>query len=620
MVEVAVIGAGVSGLLAARHLLRCGLRPSIFEQSQAVGGAWNSRSASFKMWEGLTLNLSKYTCCFSDFPWQDYEEDFASQRDMQEYLERYASTFVEKEYFKFGCTVTKVQKSHAFSNTTKEEVCSQYKVEWVEEGKSNSQYKEFDAVVIASGFFSAPVVPDYLKLLAGDYGNKISHSSLYTSSEKYANQTVAIIGGSFSAHEIAANVQRHAKKVINVFPRTPYIFPRYLPYDGGFLPLDVVLYSRSCDGPRTTEMISFDTEEKCSKWHNKLRSFLGNRSKQSVIGYPDMKDPPLISISDDYLNLVISGRIDPIKGKVVRADIPTVENENEINDSEHINLELEDGRILTEIDSVIACTGYHNQLDILDKDILDTLQFEKEDTFSPLIQCFDTFHPDLPGLAFVGMYKGPYVGVTELQARLVAGLISGELKLPTSAIDEALKISERIRQQSRLRTTPRFPHFDYVGHMDTLAKLINVTPPERFASKGCMVSPVFYQANEEMMENCNLRLEKLKDVAVNGGSNKLITRLSMNALIGKWSFERTIKEMSSPGAPPQKVSGEVVFSVLNDNLSPSARLSFDAIRYREDGFFELPTGKKLQVFREYDYVYKGDALEIYFVEGGERAQ
>ena len=33
MKEVAVIGAGSAGLVASRHLVRCGIRPTIFEAS-----------------------------------------------------------------------------------------------------------------------------------------------------------------------------------------------------------------------------------------------------------------------------------------------------------------------------------------------------------------------------------------------------------------------------------------------------------------------------------------------------------------------------------------------------------------------------------------------------------
>ncbi len=49
MLEVAVIGAGVAGLVASHHachLLGQGLRPSIFEAAKQVRGAWSSPSTS----------------------------------------------------------------------------------------------------------------------------------------------------------------------------------------------------------------------------------------------------------------------------------------------------------------------------------------------------------------------------------------------------------------------------------------------------------------------------------------------------------------------------------------------------------------------------------------------
>lgn len=38
--RVAVIGAGVSGLTAARHLLAAGVEVILYERSSTVGGVW----------------------------------------------------------------------------------------------------------------------------------------------------------------------------------------------------------------------------------------------------------------------------------------------------------------------------------------------------------------------------------------------------------------------------------------------------------------------------------------------------------------------------------------------------------------------------------------------------
>ena len=46
---------------------------------------------------------------------------------------------------------------------------------------------------------------------------------------------------------------------------------------------------------------------------------------------------------------------------------------------------------------------------------------------------FFTFHPDLPGLAFVGLWSqlGPYPSVLEQQARWIAGVWGGVVPAPT---------------------------------------------------------------------------------------------------------------------------------------------------------------------------------------------
>jgi cation diffusion facilitator CzcD-associated flavoprotein CzcO len=38
--RVAVIGAGISGVVSAAHLLAAGLEVTVFERSQASGGVW----------------------------------------------------------------------------------------------------------------------------------------------------------------------------------------------------------------------------------------------------------------------------------------------------------------------------------------------------------------------------------------------------------------------------------------------------------------------------------------------------------------------------------------------------------------------------------------------------
>lgn len=67
MLEAAVIGAGAAGLVGSRHLLGQGLRPSIFDATESLGGGacWNTDTGNGKMWKnGMHTNLSNIPVTF----------------------------------------------------------------------------------------------------------------------------------------------------------------------------------------------------------------------------------------------------------------------------------------------------------------------------------------------------------------------------------------------------------------------------------------------------------------------------------------------------------------------------------------------------------------------------
>jgi hypothetical protein len=70
---------------------------------------------------------------------------------------------------------------------------------------------------------------------------------------------------------------------------------------------------------------------------------------------------------------------------------------------------------LSGVDDVIMCTGFTPALDYLDRPLQETLGLAA-DALQPLLLHRDVMHPALPGLYFVGMYRGPYFAVVELQA------------------------------------------------------------------------------------------------------------------------------------------------------------------------------------------------------------
>ncbi len=106
--------------------------------------------------------------------------------------------------------------------------------------------------------------------------------------------------------------------------------------------------------------------------------------------------------------------------------------------------------------------------------MLEALEFDPCDQLQPVLLHKQVFLPGLPGLAFVGYYRGPYFPIMELHGRWLARVAAGEIPLPPLAEMKAgVNIERRIRNR---RPRPQFPHGDYVRLADDLAKQVGVFP------------------------------------------------------------------------------------------------------------------------------------------------
>lgn len=668
MLEVAVIGAGTSGLVAARHLIGAGLRPTIFEAAKTVGGAWTPSSVlttpsspspspqspssnedhirpgvggahhpASKMWNGMSTNLSKHTCRFSDWPWPEDASTFPSAEEMHDYLESYADAFLATSpascNFQLECKVFNVEQllESPSSQTGKLEANNNYKVEWTDLSTQTTHSKDFGGVVVATGFFHTPRWPSFLKSRE-DYedNNKkpqLMHSSEYRSHRSFQDKNVAVIGASFSAFEIAADISRSASRVVNLSPSIPWVLPRWIPTmqplqsastdekkditTMTILPIDLALYQRTRPYPQIPETVSL-TPEDCRKRHQYIQSLVGHKQRQSPLGEPtNREEPAFVAISDEFLDLVREGKVEVVHGRLVGVD-------------EDGTLQINDSQALSDIDHIICCSGYTSQShNFLPPDMLSTVDYHAEDDFCPTILAWDTLHPSLPGLAFCGMHRGAYMGIMELQARLAAGVMSGSLSLEEEQLQSAMKTSQTIRN-----STPRaqFPHFDYPGFIDTLSQLCYGDDyPKYNRDVGDLIVPAFYQPDDELSRKCQL---EMREEIERGQDGSRMPKVVLQSILGKWSFDRHIVHLKTKQV--ERIHGTVKYlkywerSFLDDDdTNGNENFKHDTkdnpVLYREDGLYEFSPTQKFEVFREYEYECKRDSLEIYFVEGGKRA-
>ncbi|MCP3658858.1 MAG: NAD(P)-binding domain-containing protein [Bacteroidetes bacterium] len=438
--EVAIIGAGPAGIVSAKSALRNCLQPIIFEPNDYVGGVWSS-----KVWNNMRTNISKYTNSFSDFIWSDESDIFPLASDANRYLNQYIEHFKLNKYIQYGSNVINIENKNDLWNIT-----------YIKEGKIYNSI--FPYVIIATGISSVPYIPFEIDLI----NNKsFVHSQDYRSSNIYKDKIVAVMGGSYSGIEISADIAKQAKKVYNIITKPFFILPRYISSTSFKkpIPLDLFLFHR-----KTEEDKNKTFEEENIESNRFLYSLCQRQEEISDLLKmdPNSNCPPSVVISDNYLDYIKSDKIELIKGKCT----DYYNNELIINKNKT--------KEFLKMDALIACTGYKTDLSFLSDDIKNKIKYRPDDIKKPAILYKTVFHPELEGMAFIGLYRGTYWGILEMQARWATRVFSKRISLPKEDIiykDLYLQYRDR-----HLSPKPHFPNGDYVDRMDFIAKQIGVFP------------------------------------------------------------------------------------------------------------------------------------------------
>ncbi|OVA12350.1 Flavin monooxygenase-like [Macleaya cordata] len=97
--KVGIIGAGISGIAAAKQLKR--YHPIVFEATDSIGGVW--RHCSYK---STKLQTPRCDYEFSDYPWPERDNsNFPSSVEIVDYVHNYATHFDVLKYVKFNSKV-----------------------------------------------------------------------------------------------------------------------------------------------------------------------------------------------------------------------------------------------------------------------------------------------------------------------------------------------------------------------------------------------------------------------------------------------------------------------------------------------------------------------------------
>ncbi len=452
-----MIGAGPGGLVAARWLLSQGFEPTIFEQGPILGGQWTGLVHQSGVWPTMHTNTSRVMTAFSDLE-PESNHVYPSNREVLDYLHRYAERFGLTSRIQFGTRVELLERNGAG---------------WLVAHSGTTE--RFERVVVASGRFHSPATPRVpgLGSFAGSAG--VISTYHYRGPSPYRGKRVLVAGCAVSALEIAAELaQLGAAHVVLTQRRQRYVLPKF----AAGVPSDHRIFTRY--GTLASEILPAAEVDRQLK---ELVVEAGGSPEQYGAPAPD---PSLfaagVTLNQGYLPLVAEGRI------TVR---PWMES---ITDT---TVTFADGDA-EKFDGIVLGTGFDLCLPFLSEDLRAILDVDAVHMDTDRY----TFHPDLPGLAFMGMWdqSGGYFVPLELQARWIAYTWGGTIPA-TSETDQRLAIdayrSRRgMSQKTRMnlvavtfaRAAGVEPHLDNWPHLRR-ALLFGPLAPSCFRLEGADARP-----------------------------------------------------------------------------------------------------------------------------------
>ncbi|EGL15117.1 MULTISPECIES: NAD(P)/FAD-dependent oxidoreductase [unclassified Paenibacillus] len=188
-VEVIIIGGGQAGLAMGYLLKRKGVTFFILDAHKRTGDSWRSR------YDSLTLFTPRMYSSLPGMKFPGVPEGLPAKDETADYLEAYAKAFALP--IRHQTNVYSLTK-HEFG----------FKIETGQETFTARQ------VLVATGPFQEPVIPDFAKKLPKEIVQL--HSSSYKNESQLADGPVLVVGGGNSGAQIAVELSDRRPVTISV--------------------------------------------------------------------------------------------------------------------------------------------------------------------------------------------------------------------------------------------------------------------------------------------------------------------------------------------------------------------------------------------------------------------
>ena len=218
MTRVAVIGAGASGMAQMRAFQSAAKKraqiPEIvcFEKQSDWGGLWNYTWRTGLDEHGEPVHSSMYRYLWSNGPKEALEfADYSFEEHFGKPIPSYPPRAVLWDYIKGRVEKAKVRKWVRFNTPVRmvewDKKKKKFNVTAHDRVKDRMYTEEFDYVVVSSGHYSTPNVPEFDGIKS--FNGRVMHAHDFRDALEFKGKNVLIVGRSYSAEDIGSQCWKY---------------------------------------------------------------------------------------------------------------------------------------------------------------------------------------------------------------------------------------------------------------------------------------------------------------------------------------------------------------------------------------------------------------------------
>jgi flavin-binding monooxygenase-like protein len=417
-----IIGAGSSGIAAAKALHERGIPFDCFEKSDRIGGNWvfgnkNGMSAAYR---DLFINTSRPRMEYTDFPMPESYPDFPHHTHIAAYFDSYVDHFGFREKITFETGVARASRGEDGA--------------WTVE-LDTGDVRRYEALLVANGHHWNPRWPEPAFPGSDSFSGVQLHAHSYRDNSIFTGKRAVILGMGNSAMDIAVESSYVAEKTYLAARQGVWIIPKYI-------------FGKPVDQMRNDPRVPF-----------KVRQRFIQQLVKSYAGPPERYGLPKPDHRFGEAHPTISGRI------LDRIQHGTIDPKPNIASFEGSRVRFVDGSDV-DVDVVVYCTGYKIKFPFFDEDLISAPENR--------IELFRrVFHPQVHNVFFIGLLQplGAIMPLAEAQGAWVGDYLLGDYALPEEASMRADIAADQTAMRARYVASKRHTiQVDFDDYLHALAK------------------------------------------------------------------------------------------------------------------------------------------------------